>query len=65
MAGFLGAYALANNQSGEAMLITLWETEEAMEASAERAKALRAQAVEQAGGGGPAQVRTYKVLSHP
>jgi heme-degrading monooxygenase HmoA len=65
MAGFVGAYTLANRQTGDVMLITLWESEEAMAASAERAKRLRAEAVEELGGSGPAQVETYEVMSHP
>lgn len=63
MAGFKGAYALMNRQTGKAMLITLWESEEAMQASAEQAKQTRAAAVEQTGGTEPAQVETYEVLS--
>ena len=64
MAGFKGAYALANHETGKAMLITLWETKEAMEASAEQAKRVRAEAVEESGGSGPAQVETFEVLGH-
>jgi heme-degrading monooxygenase HmoA len=62
MAGFAGAYALVNRETGKAMLITLWETKEAMEASAEKAKQLRAEAIEDSGGSGPAQVETFEVL---
>ncbi|MGI8828058.1 MAG: hypothetical protein ACR2JC_20995 [Chloroflexota bacterium] len=65
MAGFKGAYALMNRQTGRAMLITLWESEEAMQASAEQAKRMRAEAVEETGGTGPADVETYEVLSQP
>jgi heme-degrading monooxygenase HmoA len=64
MAGFAGAYALANRETGKAMLVTLWETEEAMKASAEREKQLRAEVVEDSGGSGPAQVETFEVLGH-
>ena len=33
MEGFQGAYTMLNRESGHAMLITLWESEEAMRAS--------------------------------
>jgi heme-degrading monooxygenase HmoA len=65
MAGFKGAYALMNRQTGKVMLITLWESEEAMQASAEQAEQTRARAVEGMGGTGQAQVETYEVLSRP
>ncbi len=65
MAGFRGAYTLFNRKSGKAMLITLWDTEEAMQASAEVAKQVRARTVQETGGTAPAQVETYEILSHP
>jgi heme-degrading monooxygenase HmoA len=64
MSGFKGAYALLNRESGKAMLITLWETQEAMTESAERAKQIRAQMVEEAGGTAAPQVETYEVITH-
>ncbi len=65
MPGFKGAYTLENRETGKAMLITLWETEADMKASAEAAKRTRAQAVRDSGGMGEAQVETFEVLSHP
>ena len=44
-----GAILLLDRQSGKAIAITLWEDEEAMRASEERANALRADAAEQLG----------------
>ncbi len=65
MRGFKGAYTLENRQTGKAMLITLWDTEADMLASAEIAKKTRAQAVRDSGGMGEAQIETFEVLSHP
>ncbi len=63
--GFKGAFTLENRQTGKAMLITLWDTEADMLASAEIAKKTRAQAVRDSGGMGQAQVEMFEVLSHP
>ncbi len=65
MRGFKGAYTLENRATGKAILITLWETEADMMASAEAAKRPRSQAVRDSGGMGEAQVETFEVLSHP
>ena len=65
MEGFRGAYTMLNRETGKAMLITLWDTEGAMQASAKRAKQTRAQLVHAAGGTGPAQSETFEVMSHP
>jgi heme-degrading monooxygenase HmoA len=45
MPGLKGAYLLADRQTGKALSITLWETEEAMNASAQAANQIRAQGV--------------------
>jgi heme-degrading monooxygenase HmoA len=65
MAGFKGAYALLNQQGDKAMLITLWESEEAMQASAARATRIRNQMVQDSGGTAPALVEMYEVLAQP
>ena len=39
--GFNGVLALANRQSGEQIVITLWESEEAMRASEDAANRIR------------------------
>ena len=44
--GFSHAYFLTNGEDGRAMSITLWDSREALEASAERAHRLRTQATE-------------------
>jgi heme-degrading monooxygenase HmoA len=48
MAGFVGAFFLGNDEHGRAMSITLWETQEAMEATAERAHQMRTRATQPA-----------------
>lgn len=58
--GFQGAYLLVDRSAGRAMTITLWSSEEAAEASAERASQMRHEA---AGGAGltTESVDTYEV----
>ncbi len=48
MEGFSHAYFLANREHSRSMSITLWESEEALTASAERAHQMRTQATEPA-----------------
>ncbi len=47
--GFEGVYYLVDRQSGKALSITLWESEEAMRASEEEANKLRGESAEAAG----------------
>jgi heme-degrading monooxygenase HmoA len=47
--GFEGVYYLVDRQSGRALSITLWESEEAMRASEEEANRLRGESAEAAG----------------
>ena len=49
MDGFEGAYLLVDRGTGKAVSVTLWSSEEALQASAERAKQMRSDA---AGGAG-------------
>jgi quinol monooxygenase YgiN len=56
-----GAILLVDRASGKALAITLWEDEQAMQASEERANALRAQAAEQMGASGQPEVARYEV----
>jgi heme-degrading monooxygenase HmoA len=58
--GFKGAYFLVDRAGGKAMSITLWESEEALQASAARADELRAEAVKPAGAG-IQSVESYEV----
>jgi heme-degrading monooxygenase HmoA len=46
--GFEEVYYLVNRESGKALTITLWETEEAMRASEEEANRLRSESAESA-----------------
>lgn len=52
--GFSGAYFLVDRAGGRGMSITLWESEEALEASVERANQMR----EQASAGADASIRS-------
>ncbi len=61
MEGFRGILALANRQSGEVQLVTLWETERAMHQSEEDADQLREGAA-RAAGGETADVERYEVV---
>jgi hypothetical protein len=56
-----GAILLVDRQSGKALAITLWNDEEAMRASEERANALRAGAAEQMGATQQPTVERYEV----
>ncbi len=47
--GFSKAYFLVDRAGGRGMSITLWESEEALDASVERANQMREQATDQAG----------------
>jgi heme-degrading monooxygenase HmoA len=49
MEGFSNAYFCVDRGSGKGLSMTLWETEAAREASAERAHQLRSQATQPAG----------------
>ena len=65
MRGFKGAYALLDRKNGKGILMTLWDTEEAMQASAERAKQIRGQIATEAGAKSPPVVETYEVIGQP
>ena len=49
MEGFSNAYFCVDRGSGKGLSMTLWETEAALEASAERAHQLRSQAIQPSG----------------
>jgi heme-degrading monooxygenase HmoA len=59
MAGFAGAYFLVDRDGGRALSITLWESEETLDAGAEKANELRRNAV--AGAGSIESVDHYEV----
>ena len=56
-----GAILLVDRQNGKALAITLWEDEEAMQASEERANSLRVDAAEQMGASTQPTVDRYEV----
>jgi hypothetical protein len=56
-----GAILLIDRQAGEALAITLWDDEQALRASEERANALRADAVDQMGATQQPVVGRYEV----
>src|SRR5712692_3609439 len=65
MAGFRGNYTLIDRTSGKTMNISLWETEDAMQASAAAVTPMRAQAVQGMGGSGESTVETFEVAIEP
>jgi heme-degrading monooxygenase HmoA len=60
MQGWKGVISLADRSTGEGLLITLWESEEAMNASAQQAQGLRAESY--TAGEGEAGVHGYEVM---
>ena len=60
--GFHRAYLLVDRGSGKALTITMWESEEAVRASAERANQARAQVMEGASGA-TVDVKEYEIAS--
>jgi heme-degrading monooxygenase HmoA len=60
MAGWKGVLSLADRKTGRAVLITLWDSQESMQASEQRADELRRASTE-AGGGTIAGVERYEV----
>lgn len=63
--GFKGAYTFENRENGKAMLITLWESESDLRASAEAVKPIREETVLDSGGKPHPQVEEFEVLYHP
>lgn len=61
MQGFVRAYLLVDRKTGKAMTITLWESEEALRATADRANPLRDRISEAFGASEPASVEIYEV----
>lgn len=63
MPGIKGAFVLGDRQSGKGISITLWETEDAMNASAQAANQVRAQGV--SGTSSALEgVQGYEVIGH-
>lgn len=59
--GGKGSLLLVDRQTGKVIAITLWESEEALAASEEKANQLRAQAAEQGGASQAPTVERYEV----
>ena len=59
--GNRGAILLVDRKTGSATAITLWDDEESMRASEERANQMRREASQELGGGGDAGVERYEV----
>jgi heme-degrading monooxygenase HmoA len=62
--GFKGVLALADNSSGKSLVVTIWESEQAMQASEERANQMRSDAAARFGATSPPQVDRYEVVFH-
>ncbi|MDE3231553.1 MAG: antibiotic biosynthesis monooxygenase [Chloroflexota bacterium] len=63
MPGIKGAFVLGDRQTGKGISITLWETEDAMNASAQAANQVRAQGV--SGTSSALEgVQGYEVIGH-
>lgn len=60
--GFSGILGLVDRASGRSLIVTMWESEEAMRASEERANQLRADAAESMGAGSEPRVERYEVV---
>ncbi len=65
MAGFKGAYLLVDRKSGKNLGITLWDTENNLQASTVAANLLRAQAAKNIAAPKPPVVEIYEVVIHP
>ncbi len=63
MTGFAGAYLLIDNTSGKALTITLWDSAEAMQASAAAANPLRDMVAQTLGAAEPPSVEMFEVAS--
>lgn len=59
--GFKGVVALGQRDTGKSLVLTFWDSEEAMTASAERANQMRSAAAQELGASTP-QVDMYEVL---
>ncbi len=60
--GFQGAISIGDSQTGTWRTITLWDSEEEMRASEERANELRRQAAEAVGATAEPEVERYEVV---
>jgi heme-degrading monooxygenase HmoA len=63
--GFKGGYLLVDRKSGKMVGITMWETEQALQASSAAADRLRAQGAQHAGASKPPLVEMFEVAVQP
>jgi heme-degrading monooxygenase HmoA len=61
MSGFECAYLLIDRSSGKALTLTLWESEDALRESEERANQLRSQVADELGATGAPAIDRYEV----
>ena len=62
MDGFRGVAALAQRDSGKSLVVTFWESEDALTASEERASQMRSKAADETGATSAPQVDRYEVI---
>jgi heme-degrading monooxygenase HmoA len=60
--GYSGIVGMADPTTGKCLIISFWETDQAMRASDERASRLRAEAAERLGATGDVTVERYEVV---
>jgi heme-degrading monooxygenase HmoA len=60
--GFRAVVALAQRDTGKSLVVTFWDSEDAMAASEERANQMRSSAAAQIGAEGAPQIERYEVL---
>jgi heme-degrading monooxygenase HmoA len=63
ISGFKGGIALADRSTGDLVSFTLWESEDAMNESAQRANQIRSESIQKIGAQGPPEVQQYEVLA--
>jgi heme-degrading monooxygenase HmoA len=61
MSGFERAYLLIDRESGKALTVTLWESEEALRETEDRANQLRSQVADDLGTSGAPSIERYEV----
>jgi heme-degrading monooxygenase HmoA len=62
MDGFRGVVALAQRDSGKSVVVTFWDSEDAMAASEERANQIRGAAATEMGATAAPQIDRYEVV---
>jgi heme-degrading monooxygenase HmoA len=60
--GFRAVVALAQRDTGKSLVVTFWDSEDAMAASEERANQMRSSAAAEIGAEGAPEIERYEVL---